>query len=185
MFLLPLVIFVYYLWSLSIIFFIILFHISMCIIASREIGIGVNEGCRLIDNRIRDGRIVTDQKITDVGYNGLARGARFHDWTRRLLVVQKINIFRVRFLFRGAMIEITLSRLCFPSFSWYVTAAPHLAAVDAYFWSSGDGAADAGRNTRLGLASALTIVVVFKIVINRGFVLIKTSGTRGNIMYRT
>lgn len=99
--------------------------------------------------------------------------SRFHDWTRRLLAVQKINIFRVRFLFRGAMIEITLSRLCFPSFSRYVTAASRgIFGVAA-------ASRDAGRDTRPGLASALTIAI-FEIVINResSFALIKTSGAR-------
>lgn len=80
----------------------------------------------------------------------------------------------MRFLFRGAMIEITLSRLCFPSFSRYVTAEPR----DIFGVAA--ASRDAGRDTRPGLASALTIAAIFKIVINResSFALIKTSGAR-------
>lgn len=116
-------IFVYYLFAISYIFYYSFsyFYMYYCIQRDRN---WPYWSLRMPIDRIRNGHLVADQKITDVGYNGLARGARFHDWTRRLLALQKINIFRVRFLFRGAMIEITLSRLCFPSFSRYVTAAP-------------------------------------------------------------
>lgn len=75
------------------------------------------------DDEDDDGGVSSDQEKPHDGVSRLRRSARLDS---SFTALHKINIFRVRFFLfvarARAMIEITLPRLCFPSFSRYVTA---------------------------------------------------------------